>query len=314
MSKQNKEFIPIATSMFGSQEYIHHGRLYKKNGDVNVDRKGISFLDRLSWFHYLVSLPGWKFYSILACFFIGVNLVFAVVYYFIGIEYLVGIETHSEAEKFAEAFFFSAQTFTTVGYGRISPTGLSTNAIAAFEAFVGMLSFALASGLFYGRFAQPKAYLLFSKHMLISPYDGGNALMCRVVSSKKNHLLDAEVRFTVAMKTNDENGPGRTVFYNLPLAINRIDTLALSWTIVHPIDDESPLYQMDLEQMKQSDLEILVQVKGYDEDFSSTVAARTAYDASDIIEQARFLPMLQASTDDLPTFLHIDRLNDYEKL
>ena len=140
---------------FGANASDYGGRFVNKNGQPNIEKQGVNFFERISWFHSMLALPRWKFFFLIFAFFIIVNLVFAIIYYFAGVEHLSGMNTSNDVEKFGEAFFFSAQTFTTVGYGRISPSGFITSAIAAFEALIGLLSFALVTGLLYGRFSKP---------------------------------------------------------------------------------------------------------------------------------------------------------------
>lgn len=152
------------------------------------------------------------------------------------------MNTTTEWDKLMEAFFFSAQTFTTVGYGRISPTGVITSAIAAFQALIGLLSFAVATGLMYGRFSKPTAYLKFSHNAIIAPYKDITALMVRVAPYKNTTLTDAEARLTLGMMI-EENGEKKNRFYPMDLEIEKVSALTLSWTIVHPITKTSPLYQ-----------------------------------------------------------------------
>ena len=313
MAKQRKNLESIQTTGFGTQGSQSGRRFYRKDGSVNIIRRGLGFFDRMSWFHAMIAMPRWKFWSWLGISYIVINLIFAVVYYFIGVEYLVGVEGGSKISQFAESFFFSAQTFTTVGYGRISPTGLGASAVAAIEAFMGVLAFALASGLFYGRFAKPRAYLRFSDIALISPFKEGMALMFRTAPYKNNHLMDAEVNLTVGMRVK-EGDKEFNRFFNLPVEYRKINSLVLNWTIVHPINEESPIFGMSLDDMKAANVEILVYIKAYDEGFANTVVARTSYTAHEIIEHARFKPMYRPSLSGDATILYMDRLNAFDML
>ena len=144
---------------FGSNTADYGGRFLNKDGSPNIEKRGISFFNRMSWYHTLLQMPLIKFLCLVGGFYIILNLIFAIIYYAIGIENLEGIKANNALEEFGEAYFFSAQTFTTVGYGRISPHGFAASTIAALEALVGLLSFAIATGLFYGRFSKPKAFL-----------------------------------------------------------------------------------------------------------------------------------------------------------
>ena len=190
---------------YGTNSADYGGRFINKSGQANIEKRGLPFFERISWFHTILSMGIWKFLLVIIVFFVSVNLAFAAVYYFIGVENLNGMNTGTEWEKFGEAFFFSTQTFTTVGYGRISPSGFGTSAIAAFEALLGLLTFSLATGLFYGRFSKPKAYLKFSHNAIIAPYKDITALMLRVAPFKNATLTDAEAKLTLGM-TVEENG------------------------------------------------------------------------------------------------------------
>ncbi len=299
---------------FGVNAENKGGRFINKDGSANITKRGMRYLNRISWYHTMINMSGWRFLSVLLLFYIAVNFLFASVYYIIGIEYLDGIETTgSEWVKFGKAFFFSAQTFTTVGYGHISPNGFLTSATSATEALVGLLSFAIATGVFFGRFSKPTAFIRFSHHALITPYRGGTALMMRMTPYKNTDFSDAEARVTLGMELEEE---GRMVnkFYTLNLEFDRINTLNLSWTLVHPITEESPLYGFTEEDYRNLDGEILVYLKTFDDMFSTTVASRTSYIFREIIYGAKFDLMYSESEDKKSTILHLDKLNHYSKV
>ena len=298
---------------FGSQSSDNAGRFYNRRGGVNVVKKGVSILDRYSWYHSMLAMSRTKFIILLFSIYIVVNLAFAGIYYIIGIKHLSGINSGSPLKSFSEVFFFSTQTFTTVGYGRISPTGFLTSAIATLEAFLGLLSFALATGLFYGRFSRPQAFLKFSDHALISPYKGGIALMFRMSPYKNNTLSEAEAKLTLAVQVQ-ENGKRMNKFYPLDLEISKVNALTLSWTVVHAISERSPLYSWTADDMKNAKMEILVFIKAFDEVFSNTVMSRTSYTAEEIIWGGKFKIMYYPSEQKTKTILDLDMLNAYEKI
>jgi inward rectifier potassium channel len=287
------------------------GRFIKKDGSPNVEKRGISLFERYSIYHVMITISRWKFALAILSFFICINLVFALIYFLVGTDQLGGVSASTKFGHFAEAFFFSAQTFTTVGYGRISPSGTLTSSIAAIEALTGLLSFAVVTGLFYGRFSRPRAYIKFSENMVIAPYNDITALMFRMAPYKNNQLTEAEVKINAAMGI-EENGKPANKFYSLDLEISKINSLNLSWTVVHPIDEKSPLYNFTLEDLNTARLEVLVFVKAFDEIFSNTVIARTSYTADEIIPGARFKIMFEPDPSGKVTFLHLDRLNDIE--
>ena len=189
--KINSRAKPEINTGFGINANNYGGRFINKNGRANIEKKGISFLEKISWYHTMLLLPRWKFFLIIVLFYVCINLIFATIYLLIGVQSLGEIPSPSTLTNFAESFFFSTQTFTTVGYGRISPIGFLSSSIAAFEALLGLLSFALATGLLYGRFSKPVAYLRFSHNALIAPYRETNALMFRLVPFKNTNLVDA---------------------------------------------------------------------------------------------------------------------------
>ncbi|MEO8238380.1 MAG: ion channel [Flavobacterium sp.] len=301
-------------SGFGTNANSYGGRFVNKNGTPNIEKRGMHLLRRISWYHTMIDMPNWKFMLILFTFYIVINFIFALIYYAIGIQHLDGIaQSQSILTQFGQAYFFSAQTFTTVGYGHISPTGFLTSALSAAEALIGLLSFAIATGLFFGRFSKPTAFLKFSHNALIAPYEDKKGLMVRVVPFKNTNFTDAKAKVTLAMSI-EENGKMTNKFYNLELEIDRVNALSLSWTLVHPITENSPLYNFTAEDFKKTHGEILVFITTFDDMFSNTVAARTSYTFNEIIYGAKFKPMYNRSKDGSKTILHLDLLNKFEQL
>ena len=312
--RQNKNLHQEINTGFGARGSDSGGRFYNRDsGRANVLKRGVNILNRYSWYHTMLELPLGKFLLLLFIVYISINLVFAGIYYAIGIQHLSGVNKNSELGNFAEVFFFSTQTFTTVGYGRISPTGFLTSSVSTFEAFLGLLSFAIATGLFYGRFSRPQAFLSFSHNAIIAPYKDGIALMFRMAPYKNNRLSEVETKVTVAMRI-EENGKMANRFYTLDIEISKINALVLSWTIVHPIDDKSPLYNFTLDDMKNANVEVLAFVKGFDEVFSNTVMTRTSYIAKEIIWGAKFKIMYHPNETRDKTILDLNKLNDFERV
>ncbi len=308
--KRNKITADNATG-FSTNSNESGGRFFRRDGKANTDKRGMGLLEKYSWYHTMLALPRWKFFLLLFIIFIAINIFFAFIYLLIGVEHLGGLNPGNGLKKFEEAFFFSTQTFTTVGYGRINPIGFLTSAVAAFQAFLGLLSFALATGLLYGRFSRPQAFLKFSDMALIAPYKEGVALMFRMVPYKNNHLSEAEAKVTLGMRI-EENGKITNKFYPLNLELSKVNALALSWTIVHEIDEESPMYGLTAEELRQFSAEIMVFVKAFDEGFSNTVISRTSYVVNEIVWGAKFTQMFHPASDKSRTILYIDKVGEYE--
>jgi inward rectifier potassium channel len=167
--------------------------------------------------------------------------------------------------------------------------------------------------LLYGRFTRPKAYIIFSKNLLVAPHKGGRAIMVRLATYKQNHLTDVEAQVTLSMHV-DIDGKKARQFFGLPLEIKKINSLALSWTLVHIINEESPLSGMSYEDMKAADLEFLYHIKGFDDHFSNTVQQRTSYVFSEMVYGARFLPAFHRSQDGTTTIVELDKLNEHEQV
>jgi len=311
MDKINSRAKPEINTGFGINANNYGGRFINKNGRANIEKKGIGFLEKISWYHTMLLLPRWKFFLIIVLFYVCINLIFATIYLLIGVQSLGEIPSPSTLTNFAESFFFSTQTFTTVGYGRISPIGFLSSSVAAFEALLGLLSFALATGLLYGRFSKPVAYLRFSHNALIAPYRETNALMFRLVPFKNTNLVDAVVSVTLGM-TLEENGVKLNRFYQLDLEFSTVNALTLSWTVVHPITEKSPFYNFTKNDFENMTGEVVVSVRAFDDMFSNIVVARTSYVFGEIYYGGKFEPMFERDNSGEKTVIYIDKLNSFK--
>ncbi|MDB5251691.1 MAG: transporter [Flaviaesturariibacter sp.] len=297
----------------GAQPAQIGGRFVNKDGTFNLRKTGASLMTRASVYPWLLELTWLRFIGLIVLVYFIVNLLFTGLYLAVGTHELTGIDAVTPWGKIKEVFFFSTQTFTTVGYGRVNPIGDGADAIASLETMSGWLFFALVTGILYGRFTRPKAYIAFSNQALVSPYRNGRALMFRMVPYKSMHYLsDAKVVVNLSLLVT-ENGKEEYKFYTLQLERARIDTLNMNWTVVHAIDDTSPLANYSEEDLRFIDMELMVQVSGFDPVFSNMVMHRTSYTGNELVWDAKFLPMYHESPDGRTTVLELDKLHDYRK-
>lgn len=287
------------------------GRFFEKDGKPNVHFRGVPFLKRFSLYQFMLKIPGWKFLAIVASTYMVVNMVFATIFFLIGVDQLGGMEQQTYSGKFWEAFFFSAQTLTTVGYGHLYPASLTTNAIASFEALTGLLMFALATGLMYGRFSQPKSFIIYSENALFAPFKEGYAFMFRFAPFKNHFLTNVEVKVTMVLRIADAKGNKKNNFFSLSLELSKANTLSSNWTIVHSINEESPFYQLTKKEIDEAETELLVFVTGYDEEFANNVVSRTSYTFNEFVYGAKFDMMYEPNTDGSSTLLHLNKINSY---
>ena len=270
-------------------------RAINKDGQFNVRRTGITWRD-VHPYLFLVSIPFSSFLGLVTVAYIVVNTVFGLVYLAMGTEYIKGTDAPTEWLRFLYAFFFSAHTLTTVGYGNMYPIGVAANAVASIEALVGLLAFAVATGLVFGRFSRPSARIGFSPNMLMAPYMDGTSLQFRIVNRRSNNLIDLEAR--LLLMTVEFIG-GRLQRRDVPLELERDRVLffPLTWTVVHPIDEKSPLYGKTREDLEGMQAEVMIMLQGFDETFGQTVHARYSYRYDEIVWGAKFAPAFEIEQD-----------------
>ncbi len=285
------------------------GRLMEPGGTFRVRRTGAK--PGTNFFHVLITMSWGRFYLLVFGFFFALNTLFSLAYLAAGIENLLGAERGGLRQNFLEAFFFSTQTLTTVGYGHVAPIGFWANSLASLESLLGLLSFAMISGLLYGRFSRPTAHIHFSPKMMVAPFEEGRALMFRMANARRSELIEVEV--TCILAINQTDAEGRTVrrFHNLELQIPKVTFFSLNWTIVHPLNDRSPIAGFSKEELESARAEILVLVKGTDETYAQSVHVRTSYTGEDMVWDARFRPIVGHDRAGRPEIL-LKKIGDFE--
>jgi inward rectifier potassium channel len=264
-----------------------HARLLNRDGSFNVERRGRSFWESFSPYHLMLTIPWWQFFSIAAAWYLAANAFFALAYLACGPGALgsetVGMEHHT----FLRAFFFSVQTLSTIGYGHVVPIGLAANTLVTIESIAGLIGFAITTGLLFARFSKPNAKILFSRHAVMAPYRDITAFEFRVANGRSNELIEvaAKVLFT---RFEDVDGVRTRRFYPLPLERERVTFLPLTWTVVHPIDEGSPMYGETIETLRANQAEFLVLLSAFDETVAATVKQRTSYAFDEVRDGARF--------------------------
>ncbi len=286
-------------------------RLLNRDGSFNVVRGGLSFFRSLSPYHYLLTASWPRFLGLVVLFYLAVNTLFGLAFLAVGPGEIAGMHGVTLAGRFLDCFFFSVQTFATIGYGGMQPVGLAANVLVAAESLVGLLGFALATGILFSRFSQPTACVMFSEKALISPYKEITAFEFRVVNIRRNEMIQAEAQVLIVRKRLD--GSGNREFLPLKLERDRVVFFPLAWTIVHPIDEESPLYGATAETLEEWNAEFLVLFSGIDETFAQRVHTRSSYKPNEIVWGARFSNLFNPPTPDGVLSIDINRLHQIER-
>ncbi len=286
------------------------GRFINKDGSYNLVKEGMPFWKRISLFHAMLNLSSWKFITVIVVYYLIINLGFTTIYFLIGPDELTGLpQGVSNWRIIKELFYFSTETYTTVGYGRVNPIGDLANLVSGLESLTGLLSLAIVTGLIYGRFSKPRSYLAFSEHALVSPYKEITGLMFRFAAYKDMHTLtDLEVKVNIGLKVLENEEPVYK-YFSLDLERTRVESLPMSWTVVHPITETSPFYGLTEADMKNADVELYVMLRGFDDVFSNYVLQRTSYTYQEILFNRKFVPMYRESGDGQTTILELHKIN-----
>lgn len=221
-------------------------------------------LDNL--YSYLIEISWLLFLTYVIIGYILVNVFFALIYYYCCPSDIVPAY-HSLVSRFLNLVFFSAQTITTVGYGGMTPHSIIGGVISSLEALVGLMSFSFITGLLYGRFSKPTSKVKFSDFFVIREYEGKLALMFRLMNDRKNMLIEPELQLTMAI-TKHNKGTYERQFFQLPLQRSKIVYLPSMWTVVHIIDEDSPLFDYSKEELEHLQAEMFILLKYHEQTFN----------------------------------------------
>ncbi len=285
-------------------------RAINPDGSFNVDRRGTSWRYIHPYLH-LINAHWATFLGIVLAAYLIVNSIFALIYFALPANQIQGTAGETNSERFMNDFFFSAHTLTTVGYGNFAPKGVAANTVAALEAMTGLMGFALATGVLFGRVSKPSARIGFSRNILVTPYQDRTSLQFRIVNLRPNTLI--ELQATVMLMTI-EGPPGNLAreFKLLSLEREKIYFFPVTWNVVHPIDESSPLYGKTAEELARVRAEVLILIKAFDDTFSQTVNARYSYRYDEIVWNAKFSPAFSIN-DEGRIVLELGQLSSFDR-
>ena len=286
---------------------VNERRLLNRDGTFNPRRKGLPFFSSLSLYHYFLTLTWPRFFALVIVGYLVANTLFAVGYLACGPGALVGTVPTAMGNEFWRAFFFSVETLATIGYGNVTPNGMAAHLVMTAESLAGLLFFAMATGVLFARFSRPTAALRFSDRAVVTPYRGVTAFMFRVANARSNQLVELEAK---VLFSRIEGASRR--YDELALERSRVTFFPLSWTVVHPIDDSSPLRGVTHDELAAKDAEFMILITGNDETFSQTVHARSSYKPEEIAYGHRFVSVYNPIDASGIVSIDVRKLSDTE--
>ena len=243
-------------------------------------------------YHTLLTMRWWVFVATMASVYLAVNLLFAIAYW-PDTQGLAGGRAHS----FVDAFNFSVETLGTIGYGAMSPRDGYVNLLVTMEAFTSIFLTAVLTGLIFSRVSRPTARMLFSKVAIIAPFEGKPTLMFRAANQRANQILEAEATLTLARRLITQEGVAIRVFEEMRLRRSRSPLFAISWTVMHPIEPDSPIHGMTEADLREIGAEFMVTVAGVDETSSQRVHGRHSYITDEIVWDRQFADVVTPPAD-----------------
>ena len=288
-----------------------HKRLLNRDGSFNVVRYGLNPLSALSFYHWSLSVSWLRFLGFLSASYLVINTLFALAYLACGPAALAGPPATSFGGEFLRAFFFSVETFGTIGFGNVVPVGLPANVLMTLEALSNIVGIALATGIVFARFSRPTAKIIFSRQAIVAPYRDGTAFEFRIVNARSSQIIELEAKVSLSRLERSPTGMIRK-FHDLKLERNKVVFFPLSWTLVHPIDNESPLFGWSASDLLATDAEILILLTGTDETSSQAVHSRSSYKADEIVWNATFASIFRRSKEQDILGMDVTRLHDIQ--
>ncbi|HTZ60703.1 MAG TPA: ion channel [Acidobacteriaceae bacterium] len=288
-------------------------RLLNRDGTFNVQRRGRGLHSFLSYSN-LVSTSWSRFFLFVAIVYLTLNGCFAVLYTACGPGGLVNTLDTEINQPFLKAFFFSIHTSATIGYGSVVPVGIASNILVALESVVSLLGLAVVTGLVFARFSRPVADILFSQNALMSWIGNNRAFEFRIINTRNNQIIDLHVRVLVSRFERNVSGSLVRRYYPLSLERESVVFFPLSWTIVHIIDKDSPLYGVTADELCASGAEFLILLTGMDETFSQVVNARSSYRANEVIWDAKFSDIFVYDPEGRTAGIDMNRFHDTVRL
>ena len=286
-------------------------RLLNRDGTFNVTREGLNPLSALSLYHWLLVISWSRLLVFLTASYVVFNALFAGAFLLCGPDALQSASGSFAAHPFYRAFFFSVDTFATIGYGNIIPVGVAANTLVTIEALVNILAIALATGVIFSRFSRPSARIVYSRNAIVAPYREKTALEFRIANGRTSQLIEVQIQ-VILTKLEQVNGTSIRKFYDLDLERQRVVFFTLSWTVVHPIDPSSPIWGLTKKDLLDADAEVLILLTGTDETLSQTVHSRSSYKADEIVWGAKFANMFLRSEAAGIIGMNLNRIHDIE--
>jgi inward rectifier potassium channel len=286
-------------------------RLLNRDGSFNVMLEGLNPLSSLGLYRWLLTISWPQLLAFITGSYVAINLLFAFAFLLCGPDALQSPTGTFASQPFYRAFFFSVDTFATIGYGNIIPVGVAANTLVTIEALLNIVGIALATGVMFARFSRPSARIIYSRNAIVAPYRDKTALEFRIANARSSQLIDVQVQ---AILTKIERVGASTVrkFYELELERNRVVFFPLSWTVVHPIAPGSPMWGLTHEDLIAADAELLVLLIATDETVSESVHSRSSYEADEIVWGAKFANMFMRNEAEGIVGMDLERIHDIE--
>jgi len=282
-------------------------RLLNRDGSFNPRREGLPLLRSLSFYHYFLTITWPRFFTIVIAGYVVANTVFALLYLACGVDSLAGVEAARMGGVFWRAFFFSVETIGTIGYGNVAPNNFPAHIVMTSESLVGLLMFALGTGILFSRFSRPTAALMFSSRAVVAPYRNRQAFMFRVTNARSNQLVELEAKVLFSRIEGEHRK-----YDQLTLERSRVTFFPLSWTVVHPIDEKSPMLGMTEADFREKDAEVMILLTGTDETFSMVVHGRSSYKPDEIMFGHKFVNLYNPIDESGVVSIDVRKLSETE--